>query len=185
MSALPLLDPLVPGRMESMPNRLAFVPQFGTSLPAAMVRLPAAQCGAYAAGCPGLIDTAVSVDVRSWRGTRSDIPYEHPGACMGQAPGCSSESPRGLVPSSPSPRAQRQARRGPQGLPGRVRNAAVYLGSLVVEQARVLPMYRRLCSSFNVDCFDRELLHSTAMFLCACPPAKIRAWHPSMHCYAV
>jgi hypothetical protein len=55
---------------------------------------------------------------------------------------------------------------GAQGLLGRVRNAAVYLGSLVVEQARVLPMYARLCAGFNVDCFDRELLHSTAMFLC-------------------
>ena len=37
ISALPLLDPLVPGRMESMPNRLAFVPQFGTSLSNNMV----------------------------------------------------------------------------------------------------------------------------------------------------
>ena len=61
----------------------------------------------------------------------------------------------------------RAGRRGAQGLLGRVRNAAVYLGSLVVEQARVLPMYARLCAGFSVDCFDRELLHSTAMFLCA------------------
>lgn len=37
ISALPLLDPLVPGRMESMPNRPAFVPQFGTSLSNNMV----------------------------------------------------------------------------------------------------------------------------------------------------
>ena len=37
ISALPLLDPLVPGRMESLPNRLAFVPQFGTSLSSSMV----------------------------------------------------------------------------------------------------------------------------------------------------
>ncbi len=45
VSALPLLDPLVPGRMESMPNRLAFVPQFGTSLPADMVRPPGQAAG--------------------------------------------------------------------------------------------------------------------------------------------
>ncbi|CAL5226001.1 g8804 [Coccomyxa viridis] len=32
VSALPILDPLVPGRMENMPNNLAYVPQMGTSL---------------------------------------------------------------------------------------------------------------------------------------------------------
>ncbi|KAK9902751.1 hypothetical protein WJX75_004835 [Coccomyxa subellipsoidea] len=32
VSALPILDPLVPGRMENMPNNLATVPQLGTSL---------------------------------------------------------------------------------------------------------------------------------------------------------
>ncbi|CAL8466391.1 g5927 [Coccomyxa elongata] len=32
VSALPILDPLVPGRMENMPNNLAYVPQLGTSL---------------------------------------------------------------------------------------------------------------------------------------------------------
>ncbi|KAK9838454.1 hypothetical protein WJX81_000210 [Elliptochloris bilobata] len=87
ISALPLLDPLVPGRMESMPNRLAFVPQFGTSLSNSM------------------------------------------------------------------------------DLAGRVRNALVYLGSLAVEQARVLPMYARLCATFDVACFNRTLLHSSTMFL--------------------
>ena len=60
---------------------------------------------------------------------------------------------------------------GAQNLAGRVHNALVYLGSLVVERARVLPMYARLCASFDIDCFDRELLHSTAMFLCAPPLA--------------
>ena len=74
-------------------------------------------------------------------------------------------SPVGVAVLWPDP--NRAGRRGAQGLLGRVRNAAVYLGSLVVEQARVLPMYARLCAGFSVDCFDRELLHSTAMFLCA------------------
>ena len=61
---------------------------------------------------------------------------------------------------------------GAQDLAGRVRNALVYLGSLVVERARVLPMYARLCASFDINCFDRELLHSTAMFLCASSLAR-------------
>ncbi len=56
---------------------------------------------------------------------------------------------------------------GAQNLAGRVHNALVWLGSLVVERARVLPMYARLCANFDINCFDRELLHSTAMFLCA------------------
>ncbi len=38
VSALPILDPLVPGRMENMPNNLAYVPQLGTSLSNRMVR---------------------------------------------------------------------------------------------------------------------------------------------------
>lgn len=38
VSALPILDPLVPGRMENMPNNLAYVPQMGTSLSNRMVR---------------------------------------------------------------------------------------------------------------------------------------------------
>ena len=37
VSALPILDPLVPGRMENMPNNLAYVPQMGTSLSNRMV----------------------------------------------------------------------------------------------------------------------------------------------------
>jgi hypothetical protein len=37
VSALPILDPLVPGRMENMPNNLATVPQLGTSLSNRMV----------------------------------------------------------------------------------------------------------------------------------------------------
>ncbi len=40
VSALPILDPLVPGRMENMPNNLAYVPQMGTSLSNRMVRQP-------------------------------------------------------------------------------------------------------------------------------------------------
>ena len=39
VSALPILDPLVPGRMENMPNNLAYMPQLGTSLSNRMVRL--------------------------------------------------------------------------------------------------------------------------------------------------
>lgn len=37
VSALPILEPLVPGRMENMPNNLAYVPQMGTSLSNRMV----------------------------------------------------------------------------------------------------------------------------------------------------
>lgn len=40
VSALPILDPLVPGRMENMPNNLAYVPQMGTSLSNRMVSQP-------------------------------------------------------------------------------------------------------------------------------------------------
>lgn len=47
-----------------------------------------------------------------------------------------------------------------------MRNVLVYLGSLGVEHARILPMYARLCAAFDVDCFDPELLHSSTMFLC-------------------
>jgi hypothetical protein len=38
VSALPILDPLVPGRMENMPNNLAYIPQMGSSLSNRMVR---------------------------------------------------------------------------------------------------------------------------------------------------
>ena len=37
VSALPMLDPLVPGRMESVPNNLAYVPQMGTTFSNRMV----------------------------------------------------------------------------------------------------------------------------------------------------
>ena len=40
VSALPILDPLVPGRMENMPNNLAYIPQMGTSLSNRMVSQP-------------------------------------------------------------------------------------------------------------------------------------------------
>ena len=58
-------------------------------------------------------------------------------------------------------------RRSMQNLVERVRNALVYLGSLAVERARVLPMYARLCATFDVDCFNATLLHSSTMYLCA------------------
>jgi hypothetical protein len=40
VSALPILDPLVPGRMENVPNNLAYVPQMGTTFSNRMVRGP-------------------------------------------------------------------------------------------------------------------------------------------------
>ena len=52
VSALPILDPLVPGRMENMPNNLAYVPQMGTSLSNRMVSLPTQRAGCVlAAAC--------------------------------------------------------------------------------------------------------------------------------------
>ena len=38
VSALPILDPLVPGRMENLPNSLAYIPQMGTTFSNRMVR---------------------------------------------------------------------------------------------------------------------------------------------------
>lgn len=37
ISALPILDPLVPGVLENYPNPLAYIPQMGTALPNDMV----------------------------------------------------------------------------------------------------------------------------------------------------
>lgn len=218
VSALPLLDPLVPGRMESMPNRLAFVPQFGTSLPADMVRPPGQAAGpADLAGAargrtpaPGVANRSTAAAANAPVACRVLLyALLWPHAAVHDKripPECSAASYRALlspcahrayVGAAAAPdRTQgqravtrrhcwaahaarpwawlllwadpnRAGRRGAQGLLGRVRNAAVYLGSLVVEQARVLPMYARLCAGFSVDCFDRELLHSTAMFLYA------------------
>jgi hypothetical protein len=38
ISALPILDPLVPGVLENYPNPLAYIPQMGTALTNEMVR---------------------------------------------------------------------------------------------------------------------------------------------------
>lgn len=38
ISALPILDPLVPGVLENYPNPLAYIPQMGTALSNDMVR---------------------------------------------------------------------------------------------------------------------------------------------------
>ena len=53
VSALPILDPLVPGRMENMPNNLAYVPQMGTSLSNRMVSsMPCMSWYTLSSDCP-------------------------------------------------------------------------------------------------------------------------------------